>query len=313
MIFKNYEYFLAIVKMGSLTKAAEALYLTQPTLSRYLTCLEQKLNVELFDRSHYPLTLTHAGRLYYEYINNIVGTTHTLLANLDEIRSGVRGEFTFGISSWRSGIILPILLPEFNRRYPHIKVNVVEGKSYTFESAMLNKQVDFCSMSVPSNFSMEVTYERVGTEKIYLAGNNSHPLVQKALQQCTDNGCVGRFPAVDLNGQEFIMLKQGQRLSLHAQKFFADANVSFHDVWSTENIDTAVNMVAATQYFTLVPALYKIQKYKSPDIALFEIGDPPLEWEIAVIYPKNVHITYNMRLFIDELKAFYINFGIAVP
>ena len=234
-------------------------------------------------------------------------------ANLDEIRSGIRGEITFGISSWRSSIILPTLLPMFNHKYPHIKVNVVEGKSYTFESAMLNKQVDFCSMSLPSNFSMEVTYEKIGAEKIYLAGNIKHPLVQQALRHENTDNNIKYFNIVDLNSQKFIFLKQGQRLSLHAKNFFSDAGVTFYDTWSTESTETAINMVSTTQYFTLVPAVYKIHKYKSPDIVLFEFSPNPLEWEIAVIYPKNFHITHNMRLFIDELKAFYIDSGVIQP
>ena len=51
MIYRNYDYFLTIVKTGSLTKAAEILYITQPSLSKYLSRLEENLNIQLFDRS----------------------------------------------------------------------------------------------------------------------------------------------------------------------------------------------------------------------------------------------------------------------
>ena len=61
MIYRNYDYFLTIVKTGSLTKAAEILYITQPSLSKYLSRLEENLNIQLFDRSRSPLTLTYAG------------------------------------------------------------------------------------------------------------------------------------------------------------------------------------------------------------------------------------------------------------
>ena len=61
MVLHNYEYFVAIVDEGSLTKAAEHLYVSQPSLSQYLKRLEANLGVELFDRSASPLRLTYTG------------------------------------------------------------------------------------------------------------------------------------------------------------------------------------------------------------------------------------------------------------
>lgn len=305
MIYKNYDYFLTIVKLGSLTKAAEALYITQPSLSKYLSRLEENLNIQLFDRSRSPLVLTYAGQLYYDYINSIVKLTQRLQMHFDEIRDNEAGEITMGITSWRSSIILPILLPMFHQRHPNIRVNVVEGKSYTFESAMINNQVDFCYMTIPSNFGMAVIYESLGMEKIYLAGNRDHPLVQKALANQTSPGDIPHFDVRDLDGQMFINLKPGQRLAQLNMQFFDSYNVHFKEVWSTENTETAINLVNCTHYFTTVPALCRRLDYMPPNVVLFEIGDPPLEWEVAIVYPKNAHITHVMRLLIDTIKELY--------
>lgn len=307
MIYKNYDYFLTIAKLGSLTKASEALYITQPSLSKYLSRLEESLNIQLFDRSHSPLTLTYAGQLYYDYINTVLGLNQRLQASFDEIRGDVRGEITMGITSWRSSIILPALLPLFHQYYPNIKVNVVEGKSYTFESAMLNNQVDFCLMTIPSNFSLATIYESLGMEKIYLAGNLNHPLVQQALQTTPGPNGMHRFEVAQLNNQMFIDLKPGQLLYQLNRQFFAHYNVQFREIWSTENTETAINMVNCTKYFTTLPALCKKMNFMPPNVALFEIGDPPMEWEVAIVYPKNAHITHIMRLFIDAIKGFFRN------
>ena len=68
MIFRNYEYFLTIADSGSLTKAAEQLYVSQPSLSQYLKRLESSLGVELFDHKSSPLKLTYIGQRYYNYV-----------------------------------------------------------------------------------------------------------------------------------------------------------------------------------------------------------------------------------------------------
>ncbi len=305
MIYKNYEYFLTIAQMGSLTKAAEALYVTQPSLSKYLSRLEESLDVQLFDRTHSPLILTHAGKLYFDYINNVVALNRRLHDAFDEIRRDERGEITVGITTWRSSIMLPTLLPLFRARYPHIKVNVLEGRSFTFESAMLNNQVDFCLMTVPSNFSFATTYESLGMEKIYLVGNRKHPLVQQALKNPANPGGMPRFDVARLEGERFINLKPGQVLCRVNQQMFAQHNAQLKEIWSTENSVTALNLVNCTDYFTTIPALCRKMDFLPPNLVLFEIGNPPLEWEVAIVYPKNAHITNIMRLFIDTIKELY--------
>ena len=68
----NYEYFVTIVETGSLTKAAEKLYISQPSLSQYLKRLENSLGIDLFDRGTLPLRLTFAGERYYQYVLQIM-------------------------------------------------------------------------------------------------------------------------------------------------------------------------------------------------------------------------------------------------
>ena len=307
MMHKNYDYFLTIAKMGSLTKAAEALYITQSSLSKYLSRLEESLNIQLFDRSRSPLVLTYAGRLYLDYVNSVLALDSSLQERFDEIRSDDRGEITFGITSWRSSIMLPTLLPLFRKRHPHIRVNVLEGRSYTFESAMLNNQVDFCLMSVPSNFSMATKYESLGMEKIYLAGNRSHPAVEKALSGPAGPDGIHRFDPQWLNGESFINLKPGQVLCRVNQQFLARYDLHPRELWSTENTVTAMNLVDHTPCFTTVPALCTRMDYLPPNMVLMELGDPPLEWEMAIVYPKHTRITRIMRLFIDTVKELYHN------
>ena len=67
MNIQNLDYFLTIVETGNLTKAAEKLFVSQPSLSQYLKRLEKNLGVELFDRSILPMRLTYSGERYYQY------------------------------------------------------------------------------------------------------------------------------------------------------------------------------------------------------------------------------------------------------
>ena len=72
MMFRNYEYFVAIAEAGSLTRAAEILYVSQPSLSQYLRRLESELGVELFNHRTSPLKLTYTGERYYESVKQMM-------------------------------------------------------------------------------------------------------------------------------------------------------------------------------------------------------------------------------------------------
>ena len=93
MFFKNYNNFITIVECGSITRAAEILFLTQPSLSKYLKRLEQNLGVELFDHHASPLKLTYAGKRYYEYIKRIQAMDRQFSEELSGLRNNEVGKY----------------------------------------------------------------------------------------------------------------------------------------------------------------------------------------------------------------------------
>lgn len=90
MFVKNPEYFLAIVKERSISKAADRLYLSQPYLSQYLAKLEANLGVTLLDRSHTPLRLTAAGELFHAYLERQGYLDRQLESDLQQLQEKKR-------------------------------------------------------------------------------------------------------------------------------------------------------------------------------------------------------------------------------
>ena len=152
MFFKNYQYFLAIVEYGGLTRAAEALYISQPSLSKYLSRLEANLGVELFDHSASPLKLTYAGERYYDYVKRLQLMEQRLTREFEDIRADDSGEIRLGIAQWRGAILLPRLLPRFHKVYPRVDVSITEGRASQVETALTQGKLDFCLMNLPSHY-----------------------------------------------------------------------------------------------------------------------------------------------------------------
>lgn len=118
-----------------------------------------------------------------------------------------------------------------------------------------------------------------------------HLLVQPAFSSRQAPDGIHNFDVSLLNGEQFINLKPGQLLCRLNQRFFNQHDVHPREIWSTENIVTALNLVNCTEYFTSIPALCTKMEHFLENVVLFEFGTPPLEWEIAIVYPKT-HILH---------------------
>ncbi len=303
MIEKKAQYFLTVARTGSLTKAAEILKISQPSLSKYLSRLENDLGIILVDRTHVPLQLTYAGKKYLEYLEETIRLDRRLQDDFSKIRRQEMGEFTFALSTWRSGMLLPMILPQFRERHPGIVANVVEGQSQNFEDILVNRQADFGIMTVPALFfQTEMKQEPLYREKVYLLGNNGHPLVQEALQKPPGPNGIRHFDIRKLSGQKFINMKKGQILSLTNQELFHEYQIEFGEIWYSESLVTAINMVGSSLYFTMMPDMFVKTDHVPKNVSYFEIGEPAFDWELAIVYPKGTELTSIMRLFINELR-----------
>ena len=152
MRLRSIEYFLAIVREGSFSAAAEKLYISQSALSQQIKKLERELGGTLFDRSKHTAELTDVGALFVEDGGQILQIyQHTLRRNR-EIQDPAAGMVRFGISPFYSRYYLPSILPPLHRQYPDIKYEVVEDYSGKLEALLLERKLDFALVpSLPEN------------------------------------------------------------------------------------------------------------------------------------------------------------------
>ena len=127
MDFKHLEAFIKVVELASFSKAAEALYISQPSVSTYITSLEKELGVLLINRWGKSLQPTAAGSLFLEKAKELLSLKESTFQMLHALSHDVRGNIHILASSVPSQFILPPLLARFRKEYPHITFSVSEG------------------------------------------------------------------------------------------------------------------------------------------------------------------------------------------
>lgn len=308
MFFKNYKYFLAIVENGGVARAADKLFISQPSLSKYLNRLEKNLNVELFNRTSSPLTLTYAGQKYYEYIKRIQLLDKQFEDELNSIQNDNSGEIRLGIAQWRGSILLPTLIPAFNKIYPQVKISILEGRAVQVEKALVQGEIDLCLMNLPSHFPTKTVQDIIWNEKCLLVGNKAHPIVQHAIKTITPS--QDGYRKIDINfleNESFISLCPGQNMSIATERIFSYYNLTPKSVWSTENMATALNMVSKTLSFTIMPEAGAKINFLPPNLEFFSIEHAEQLFSFAAVYRKDYPINDKIHTLIDLARQVYIS------
>lgn len=300
----NIEYFIKIVKEGSLTEASKKLFVSQPSLSQYIKRLEKKTKTKLFNRNTSPLTLTYTGQRYYEYVLRLKNMEDNIYKELLDIKQEKSGLIKLGIPLWRGACILPQILPDFTKKYPNIKFDLFETRARILIDALLDNKIDFAVINIDQNFNFpELLYETIFMERILLAAPMNNPYVKKII----DNSHMSNgYPICSLDLINYIPLilsKPGQNITYAVNYTIEQSKIEPNILLSTENQTTAINLVSTGLGCTFVPEAGAKVCHRPNQVIYLAVDSPTLIWPLAAVYRKDVYLSKRCRLFIDSLKA----------
>lgn len=215
-MFTGKEYVYEVYKERSFTKAAQNLFISQPSLSARIKKIENELGAPLFDRSTAPLKLTDVGETYISSIEQIMEIEQRMTSYLNNIRSLKTGSISIGTSTLFAAYVLPPLITEFKKKYPEIHIQVIEGNTISLEDMIEKNDLDF----VIDNYQYDrhlYSKQLYGEENILLAVPKNLPVNDKLkdyqlpyesiIRQDYDS--YKEVPLESFKDYPFIMLSQG--------------------------------------------------------------------------------------------------------
>ena len=148
MNFLSMDYFLMTAEKRSFTKAADALHITQQTLSTHIANLEQELDCKLFVR-HVPLELTYAGEIFWQYAADFQKKYRAMQHEFADLTKNEQGILRIGISFTRCHAIMPAIITEYQRRYPHMEIQVIENANTGLQKDLMEHKIDLAIAKFP--------------------------------------------------------------------------------------------------------------------------------------------------------------------
>ena len=143
------KYIYTVYQKGSFSKAAEALFMTQPALSISIQKVENEIGMPLFNRDKKPLELTEAGQLYIEKIRQIMHLENELSQQLNDLTDLKTGQLRIGGSHYFNSYILPPVIADFKKKWPGIDLELTEAGSYELLTMLKDDLIDLTFNCTP--------------------------------------------------------------------------------------------------------------------------------------------------------------------
>ncbi len=303
MDFRELTYVLAIAKYQNLTRAAESLYVSQPTLSSFLISLEKELDLKLFRKLGHKYVLTYAGERYVDKARQILQLKTDLDVELADIIKRDVGVLNVAFPPMRCAYMLPHTLPAFQKLYPHVKVNIFEGHSSANDSRLLEGQVDIAFYSKPNTLHPQIEYHTLAREEMLVCLRKGHPLSRFA-----QPNPASRYPRLDtglLKGERLLQLMPEQRTRQIVDDYLRDNGLEFADVMVTSNMSAIINLVAVGYGISFIFETHLRHHAGDLPLDMFSFGEPRTCSDFVAAYRKNSYMPVYAQKFIELAKELF--------
>lgn len=149
MTITQLHYVLAVAEHKNFTKAAQKVFVTQPTLSMQIQKLEEELDVQIFDRTKKPIQLTETGQKIVQQARNIVNESDRIKDIVDQQKGFVGGIFKLGVIPTVMPTLLPMFINNFIKKYPKVKLKIEELNTEAIVERLREGHLDAAIAATP--------------------------------------------------------------------------------------------------------------------------------------------------------------------
>ena len=299
MQLKQLEIFVQVARLRSFSKAAEALYLTQPTVSAHVAALEDELGTQLVVRSTKELRLTAAGRVLGRYAAEILGLCQRAAQDVRTAASSISGTLSIAASTVPSQYLLPQVLPLLRQRYPEVFFQIRQGDSSQVAQWMAENGAELGLVGAP--------VQRTGllcvpflTEQLVIATPNTPEY--RALN--------GQMTPEVLRKSPFLVREPGSGTRKQAEQYLKGMGLdpkSLTLAAQLESTESTLQGVKNGLGVSILSGCAAREGAETGKILIFAPESPLLERQFYLLYRRSSPLSPAAAMLVEELLCFYRN------
>jgi len=293
MDFKQLEAYIKVVELASFSKAAEAIFLSQPSVSTYINALEKELDIKLLNRSTKEVSPTLAGKLFYENAKELLALKRNSAERIKNLSGNYKGEINILASSVPSQYILPEAIARFNAIYPDIVFNVRQADTLEVSRGIVLGQAEI-GFAGGITENEKCTFKEFITEQVvFIAPNdgrfsNSHTYLLKDL----------------LHNHSFIAREKGSGTRVQYENIFTALGVDLERInycASFDNTQSIINAVISGLGISIVSELAAKTAIEQGVVVPIKLKEKLPKRNFYYVLKKDFATSHLVDLFINHL------------
>ncbi|MEP4889105.1 MAG: hydrogen peroxide-inducible genes activator [Aliiglaciecola sp.] len=284
------KYFVAVAKSLSFRRAAQALGISQPTLTTQVQSLEKNMNLSLFERNRSGTLLTPQGNTLLPLAEEVLRAGQRFNDTARELIDGTSTTYRLGVPPTLGPYLLPFVLPELHRRFSQLKFYVREEFPQQLEEGLLNGQYDL--IISPSNHeSSQFIVSELFTEPLKLVMPKDHALAGQEFVKPSD-----------VQGEKVLTLEGHHHFHHQVQTICTQIGAQMYRDYEGTSLDTLRQMVVMGVGISFLPGLYVHSELHRPnELHVCELQNIPITRVQHLIWRN----TAPGRVFFRELAQFF--------
>ena len=281
-------HFVTIAESMSFTAAAEVLHISQPALSYQMQNLERELGTRLFDRKGRRIQLTADGQLFLPLAQGVLYRANEAIRLLREHMGAEEGEVRLGCNPSVAAYIVPSMLAEFHKDYPHVRVQSVEGGDLELQHMVQNGTVDFAVVTAfGSPQILEVT--PLGTEYLRIVTSVRHRFAGRLSLELRE-----------LATEEFVLSDGSYNLTGQIRDACRRAGFEPRVLYEASSLEAVKNFVRQGLGISVMPAI-ALEGLGRQGLAVIAV-EGGLTRDLSLIMAKERSSTRAIQVLIAQVK-----------
>jgi len=287
--YELYKVFYLAAKLGSLTKAAKALYITQPSVSHAIKTLEETFGMSLFARNAKGVSLTKEGAVLYSYVEQATNFLTLAEAKMNELQTLGSGQLRIGGSDSLCKHYLLPYLASFNEQHPCIQIHLLHGTSPEIITYLKEGKIDLGIVRMPLNDPQLDIRESITLQDCFVAGQKYKELQSRtlALPQLLD------YP---------IIIFSRNSHSRHAiTKLVHEHGCKLEPKFELGSVDLLIEFAKKGLGLSFVTKQYAAKQLAEQSLFEVQLDTPLPASKAAIVTLKNMPLSKAADTFIEQL------------
>ncbi len=267
MELRQIRYFIKVVRLKSVSKAARALNIAQPALSRHIQSLEYQLRTTLLIRTPRGVVPTEAGKKLVELGGSLLDLVDQIHLEVEASPAEIRGDVVVGMPQSVSGMLAPALIDEIRKNYPGVSLRITEGLSIFLEEWVGQGKIDIAVLTRPSAAAnLDVT--PLVREQMVLIGLPGQMPPDKTGVRIAD---VASLPLAMADGFKRVM-----------EPWLSQLDINLNTIIEVDSVALIKELASKGMAFSIVPYGFVHEDVQNGLLAAVPLVDPPITRDLVL-------------------------------